>query len=267
VRLHQNAQRLLKPLRVLNPFAQELSFPTRSTRLRRDHDKYLGLIRTVTLLHQYQRPIRRDHRFGKTAEAIEVTLEDIEVATKLAKVALSRSLDEVPPQTRRFWQLIDAMVDKRCREQDIERSACFFSRRDLREHTGWSQTQVRFHLQRLVELEYVGLHRAASGHRFMYELLADAKQAQCPLRLVDVAALRAKLGVRCKGGGPNTPGGGQVAGGCYTAPATPNGAQTKNNHSGWRPDAEVTSGETFQNGRTIREVPLSHAAQALGEVR
>ncbi len=259
---------MLKPLRVLNPFAKELSFPTRSTRLRRDHDKYLGLIRTVTLLHQYQRPIRRESRFGKTAEAIEVTLEDIEIATQLAEVALSRSLDEVPPQTRRFLHLIDTMVQSRCRCQDIDREACLFSRREIREHTGWSQTQVRFHLQRLVELEYVVVHRAKIGHRFLYELTASAEQAPCPLQLVDIHALREKMGVRCKGGGSEGPGGGVVAGGWHKPPATPKNTQTKNNHAGWRPVAEITSGATKKNaGRTVVEVPLAHAAQALDEAR
>src|SRR6056297_2803984 len=52
---HQNAQSLLRPLRVVNPYADQLRFTSRAVRNRRDHAKYLALIRTVTLLHQYQR--------------------------------------------------------------------------------------------------------------------------------------------------------------------------------------------------------------------
>jgi DNA primase len=37
--LHQNAQRLLRPLTVVNPFATQLSFAASQTRLRRDHAK------------------------------------------------------------------------------------------------------------------------------------------------------------------------------------------------------------------------------------
>ena len=52
VRLHQNAQRLLRTLPVVNPFAGQLKFPDHQTRMRRDHTKYLGLIEAVALLHQ-----------------------------------------------------------------------------------------------------------------------------------------------------------------------------------------------------------------------
>ena len=49
-RLHRNAQRLLRPLEVVNELAPELSFPDSMTRTRRDHTKYLALIRSIALL-------------------------------------------------------------------------------------------------------------------------------------------------------------------------------------------------------------------------
>ena len=55
VGLHRNAQRLLEPVAVVNPFAEQLTFADTATRTRRDHAKYLGLIRAVTFLHQHQR--------------------------------------------------------------------------------------------------------------------------------------------------------------------------------------------------------------------
>ena len=47
--LHQNAQRLLRPLRVSNPYADQLRFTRRQVRNRRDQAKYLGLIRSHRL--------------------------------------------------------------------------------------------------------------------------------------------------------------------------------------------------------------------------
>ncbi len=58
VKLHQDAQRLLEPLAVVNPYARALTFSDARTRTRRDHMKYLTLIRAVALLHQHQRPRR-----------------------------------------------------------------------------------------------------------------------------------------------------------------------------------------------------------------
>ena len=53
--IHQNMQRMLKPLAVVNPYAKTLNFPSHLLRLRRDHAKYLCLIRCIALLHQHQR--------------------------------------------------------------------------------------------------------------------------------------------------------------------------------------------------------------------
>ena len=59
IKLHQDAQRLLRPVLVANPWAPRLGFADERTRTRRDHMKYLTLIRTIALLHQHQRPRRR----------------------------------------------------------------------------------------------------------------------------------------------------------------------------------------------------------------
>ena len=82
--LHQNAQRLIRPLFVVNPYAAELRFPDHQTRMRRDHTKYLGLIEAVALLHQYQRPIKMVEHRGQKLRYIEVTKQEIEGLYKAA---------------------------------------------------------------------------------------------------------------------------------------------------------------------------------------
>jgi DNA primase catalytic core len=170
LRLHRNAQRLLKPVSVVNPYAPGLTFLDSQTRTRRDHTKYLTLIRTIALLHQHQRPHKAVQHNGKRLEYIEVTLDDIAVANRLTAEVLGRSLDELPPQTRRLLLLVDAMVAAECKRQQIERSECRFSRRDVRAVTGWGDTQLRLHLGRLEELEYLLAHRGGRGQSFVYEL-------------------------------------------------------------------------------------------------
>ncbi|EON4171707.1 toprim domain-containing protein, partial [Escherichia coli] len=100
--LHQNAQRLLRPLNVVNPFASQLTFMSDKTRTRRDHMKYLTLIQAIALLHQYQREIKRVEHRGQVVEYIEVAREDIALANRLAHEILGRTLDEMPPQTRKL---------------------------------------------------------------------------------------------------------------------------------------------------------------------
>ena len=152
--LHQNAQRLLRPLDVLNPFARFLTFPDQTTRLRRDHEKYLTLIDVIAFVHQHQRPIKSAERAGQRVEYIEATLADIELANRIAHDVLGRSLDELPPQTRRLLKLIDGHVGAECQRQAIRHSDYRFARRTLREAIAWGDTQLRLHLERLVELEY-----------------------------------------------------------------------------------------------------------------
>lgn len=95
LRVHRNAQRLLKNIAVINPYAEQLTFTNDRTRTRRDHEKYLTLIDTIALLHQYQRTIKKSPE-GKMAY-IEATIPDIELANKLADDILGHSLDEMPP--------------------------------------------------------------------------------------------------------------------------------------------------------------------------
>jgi DNA primase catalytic core len=173
LRVHRNAQRLLRPLLVANPFARELTFVDTRTRTRRDHMKYLTLIRSIALLHQYQRPRRTVVHDGKEVSYIEVTLEDIGTANRLAHEVIGRSLDELAPQTRRLLMLLDEMVTEA--EKRTARSDYRFTRREIREHTGWSYEQVRVHLERLVQLEYVLAHHGGRGQTFVYELVYDGK--------------------------------------------------------------------------------------------
>jgi DNA primase len=158
VRLHQNAQRLLKPLAVVNPFVDTLTFPDQLTRMRRDHMKYLTLIRAIALLHQHQRAVKSGPGFSY----IEATREDIAAADRLMDELMRRSLDELPAQTRRLLGLIEEMVGGR---EDFR-----FSRRDVRAHTGWGHTQLKTHLHRLEELEHLLVFQGGRGQSYVYEL-------------------------------------------------------------------------------------------------
>jgi hypothetical protein len=193
IQLHQNAQRLLKPLAILNPYAQYLTFPDQTTRLRRDHEKYLTLIDTIAFVHQHQRPVKTAQQHDRQIEYIEVELTDIALANRIAHDVLGRSLDELPPQTRRLLKLIDQYVSGECERLSVKRGDFRFSRRALREAIALGDTQLRVHLERLVELEYVVTRREGAGGKFVYELayvVSDETHAQVA-GLIEVDALKA----------------------------------------------------------------------------
>jgi DNA primase len=173
LKLHQNAQRLLRPLAVVNPYADRLTFLSDKTRTRRDHEKYLTLIDTIALLHQHQRPVKTMLNGGQAVEYIEVTAEDISQANAIAHEVLGRSLDELPPQTRRLLASVVEHVRGQAQAQAIPQAEVRFTRRDVRAWTGWGDTQLRVHLTRLHELEYLVAHRGMRGQSFEYELAFD----------------------------------------------------------------------------------------------
>ncbi|CUI02845.1 DNA primase [Janthinobacterium sp. CG23_2] len=189
--LHQNAQRLLKPVHVVNPYANRLTFLDDKTRMRRDHMKYLTLIRAIALLHQYQRPVRSVMHRDQRLEYIEVTKDDIALANRIAHEVLGRTLDELPPQPRRLLTMLQAWVAERCAALDMQPAAFRFTRKEVREVTRWGDTQLKLYFARLVELEYLIAHFNGRRQSTDYELLYDGKGDSNPhlMGLIDPATL------------------------------------------------------------------------------
>jgi len=171
--LHKNAQRLLGRMRIVNPFVRELRFVDDKTRMRRDFEKYLTLIDAVALLRQHQKKVQRAENAGRVVEYIEVDRRDLEIANGLALEVLGRTLDELPAQTRKLLTMLEDAVTRACAQKVCKREDLLFSRRDILDWTGWSYDQLRVHLGRLLEQEYVLTHRGNRGHQFFYELLYD----------------------------------------------------------------------------------------------
>lgn len=265
--LHANAQRLLRPLGVLNPFATRLTFPDTATRLRRDHEKYLTLIDTLALVHQYQREVKALREGAKLIEYVEVTAADVALANALAHEVLGRSLDELPPQTRRVLGLLDRFVAAEAKKGGLERAQVRFSRRELREAWGMSDTQLRLHLERLAALEYVLARREGPGGRLVYELVYDgAGEDGRPFvpGLIDAEALGASMTRELAGSGAELAGAlradrGPVTGGSRGAENAPSaGAESASAKGAAKQKKTHCSGDGGENA----VVPLAAASRA-----
>jgi signal transduction histidine kinase len=193
-RLHHNAQRLLRPLSVANPFVEMLTYPADKLVHRREQRKYLALINAIALLHQHQREIRRATRGDVEIEYVEVTLDDIALANELAKEVLSRALDELAPPVRGLYRELQKVYqqqanDLKCKVEDVQ-----LSRREIREATNWSDWQVRAYCQKLVEMEYLFAITNGNGKPAVYQLARiDDDRAQTLRGLTDVAELKKRL--------------------------------------------------------------------------
>ena len=193
---HHAAQRMLKTLAVVNPFSKYLTYPSQSLRSRRDHKKYLGLIRTVAFLHQHQREIQTVEVEGQPVEYIEVILKDVELANKLANEVLGQSLDELSKPSRTLLSLIFEMVSAMAGQENPV-DEVFFTRRRVREYTGWTDWQVKTHIKQLEDLEYISARIGAKGKEYSYVLnyhgQAEAN-GRCYLNLTPVEEIKRLAG-------------------------------------------------------------------------
>lgn len=179
--LHQNCQRLLKPIEIVNPYYDTLKFDHKSLIMRRRHLQYLCLIDAVTLLYQYQRPIKKAKDGNGEFEYIEVTKRDIEIANKIAKEVLVSCGDELVPPARNLHKELIKMSENN--------GSHGFYRKDIRDYTGWNDYQVRTYLKQLIDLEYVGtITGGGKGNRCQYELLYRGNGNK-PMELLDPQTL------------------------------------------------------------------------------
>ncbi len=101
-RLLQNCQRLLEPIKVVNPFAELLKIPKEVFKPRRTNNHYLQFIEAITFYHQHQREQKADEETGEIF--IETTLEDVEEANKLLKQILLRKSDNLTGACRNHFE-------------------------------------------------------------------------------------------------------------------------------------------------------------------
>jgi DNA primase len=172
-RRHWNFQRILKPVAVVNPFAGELRYSDDRLQSRRDQPKYLNLINAVAFMRQMQKPVKNHN--GR--EYVEVDETDLELANKLAEEILGQNLDDLNRVSRDLLAQIERMVGERMALlTDPEQGhhprvdEITFTRRDIREFTGWPHMRVARYLKQLVDMELVVARSGRNGWRYVYTL-------------------------------------------------------------------------------------------------
>lgn len=111
----QNVQRVLRPIKIINPFAESLVLPQSVFKPRRTNNHYLQFIEAITFYYQYQRESQFDKDTGE--EYIEVTIEDIENANTLLKDILLRKSDELTGSCRNYLENLKAYLKSKRKKQ------------------------------------------------------------------------------------------------------------------------------------------------------
>jgi DNA primase len=108
--LLKNVQRILRPIKIRNPYAQQINLPESVFKPRRTMLLLLSFIETITFYHQYQREVKQDKESGEIY--IESTAQDVEFAFKLMKEILFSKSDELTGACRKFFEQVKAWLKK-----------------------------------------------------------------------------------------------------------------------------------------------------------
>lgn len=143
--LLQNVQRLLKPIRVINPYAEYLELPQSVFKPRRTNSHYLQFIEAITFYKQYQREKKYDEQTGK--EYIETTIEDIKEANELIIEVLLRKSDTITGACRNYLEELKKHLT-------VEKQTTFTALEIRRKLKVKKTTQWRYH-QQLMDSYYI----------------------------------------------------------------------------------------------------------------
>lgn len=159
--LLQNVQRVLKAIRVVNPFAPQLKIPDKVFKPRRSNRLYLRFIELVTLYHQYQRQIKTG---ADGLPYIETTCEDIAWANKLLQAVLIRKSDELSQCCRAFLETLKQKL------QSENKSA--FKSKEIRSALRIHPSSLKKHLHELHANGYIKISGGNRFRGFVYEVLS-----------------------------------------------------------------------------------------------
>lgn len=159
-RLLRNVQRVLQPLKVVNPYAPDLKIPSNVFKKRRSNWIYLRFIEIVTLYHQYQREQKADTQTGEVY--IETTLEDIAWANKLLKDILLRKADELADPTRNFFERLKKWLKEKKAEQ--------FKTSELRTELQVTGSSLKRYLPELLNCGHLKITGGNKTRGFTYEV-------------------------------------------------------------------------------------------------
>ena len=161
--LLRNCQRLLEPIKVVNPFAELLQIPREVFKPRRTNNHYLQFIEAVTFYHQHQREQKADEETGEIY--IETTLEDIEEANQLIKQILLRKSDNLTGACRNhFERLKSYLVGEQKHGQ--------FTNREISRHFRIPLTTIkRYHLDLMLS-GYLKAEKKKGSKSYFYQVVS-----------------------------------------------------------------------------------------------
>jgi hypothetical protein len=165
LRRWRNAARLLAPMPVLIPFANQMKFPTKPLRVRRDWPRFLGLVEASALLHQRQRQcVEKNGRLYLVA-----TVDDYAIARELITSLLESVLSGATPKCKKLIEWAKIRPAK-------------FSKQELDVAMNWSRKTTLKYLREAIDLACIGMlgDKIARAEEFWFVTDVDSPLVKLP---------------------------------------------------------------------------------------
>jgi hypothetical protein len=191
--LLQNVQRVLQPITVRNPFAEQLKIPKEVFKQRRTNAHYLAFIELITFYKQYQRrwiDIETSEIVYNPEESkappseglgrlfIETTIEDIQEANELMKEILLRKSDELNGATRNYFEELKEHL------QDTKQNS--FTNTSMRNQLRIALSTIkRYHLS-LLQAGYIKKIENKQTKAYHYEVVSYEEYQQLQNNIITV---------------------------------------------------------------------------------
>jgi DNA-binding MarR family transcriptional regulator len=141
----QQMQKVLEPIKVINPFAPIIEVPQEVFKKRRTLPMLLNFIEAITFYNQYQREQTADQSTGEVQ--IETHPNDIEWGFKLLSDVLFRKSDELSGAVRDFYEWLQNWNSKRETPE--------FLAGEVRQENKMHPRTLNRYLQELIEYGYI----------------------------------------------------------------------------------------------------------------
>lgn len=159
--LLQNAQRILKPIKVINPFAEHLGLPQSVFKPRRTNSHYLQFIEAITFYKQCQREKQYDSETGE--EYIETTIEDIQEANELITEVLLRKSDTINGATRNHLESLKNYLKAN--------NQTTFTNAEIRRNLRVKETTLRRYNKQLLAENHIRKTKGKKGTSHSFEIV------------------------------------------------------------------------------------------------
>lgn len=159
--LLQNVQRIIRPIKVVNPYAEYLELPAMVFKPRRTNAHYLQFIEAITFYHQWQREKQYDPQTGE--EFIETTIEDIQMANALITEVLLRKSDSLTGACRNHLENLKEYLQKHNQTQ--------FTNSEIRRNLRIKETTLRRYNTVLLQENYIKRIPNKKTKSFVYEII------------------------------------------------------------------------------------------------